>query len=450
MKEQEILTKLATTGCRKIKFAVCDIDGILRSKTIHFDKIKNNINREIGFCDVIFGWDSNDECYSPNDFTGWHTGYPDQTCRLDSDTFRQIPWDQQTPFFLADFSHQVNRFIPCPRTLLKKIIRQAADLDYKALFGAEFEWMNFQSFPGGTPEALITNPVPITSGMFGYSQTRPMHYREYFNQLFTDLANFDIPLESLHTETGPGVYEAAIGYDQVLQAADKATLFKSSVKEIALQHRITASFMARWNEQLPGCGGHLHQSLQGVTGKTNLFGKTNHPEKPNTLTQNYMAGLLHCLPEILPMYAPTINSYKRLKSGSWAPTTASWGTDNRTVAVRYIPGDSPSATHIELRVPGADINPYLAMAASLASGLYGIKHQLKLPDESLGNAYTQKAPKLSKNLSEATQKMKQSKLSSELFGADFVRHFCQSREWEWLKFEKAVTNWEINRYLEII
>ena len=167
--------------------------------------------------------------------------------------------------------------------------------------------------------------------------------------------------------------------------------------------------------------------------------------------ESYMAGQLACLPFILPMFAPTVNSYKRLVEGAWAPTTLTWAIDNRTTALRALPGSS-SATRLETRVVGSDSNPYLAMAACLAAGLYGIANKLKLKTKAtIGNGYADtKNGNLPKNLWEATQAMKTSAVARELFGAEFVDHYSSTREWEWRQFSKVVTDWELKRYLEII
>ena len=451
MESNEIIKRIEQSGHRKIKYAVSDIDGVLRSKVVHLNKFIDAAKTGTGFCDVIFGWDANDSCYDNTRFTGWHTGYPDRKASIDLNTFRNIPWDNDMPYFLADFSNETGIEVPCPRSLLKKVIRQCDDLGFKAIFSHEFEWFNFVGTPNQLAASDYRELTPITPGMFGYSQLRPVLYQNYYNELFDSLEKFRIPLESFHTETGPGVYEASIMYDEVLAAADKAILFKSSVREIACRHGIIASFMAKWNENLPGSGGHIHQSLRSEDGKKNLFW-SDDPQKPmNELLESYMAGQLLCLPEILPMYAPTINSYKRLRLGAWAPTSVTWGRDNRTAAVRLISNDENSA-RLEMRVPGADCNPYLAMAASLASGLYGIKNNLKLEiPESRGNAYEQvNAVKLPSSLADATQKMSESDLARELFGEKFTEHFVCTREWECREFARAVTSWELKRYFEII
>jgi glutamine synthetase len=223
----------------------------------------------------------------------------------------------------------------------------------------------------------FTNTEALTPGMFGYSILRPSQHSDFYYDLFNQLTAFGVPIEGLHTETGPGVYEAAIIHDHVLAAADKAILFKTAVKEIASKHGITATFMAKWNAELPGCSGHIHQSLWNKDKTENLFYNADDVNKMSDLHKHYLAGQLYCLPHILPMYAPTINSYKRLVEGAWAPTTVTWGLDNRTTAIRII-NDNVKHTRLETRIPGSDTNPYLAMSAALASGLYGIKHKLEL------------------------------------------------------------------------
>ncbi len=450
MGKHEIVSKLEEAGHKKIKFAVCDIDGILRSKTLLLDKFVEISEKSVGFCDVVFGWDGNDACYDNVEMTGWHSGYPDKKAHIDLTTFRNVPWDNNIPYFLGDFENEEG--VPaCPRSLLKKIRKQATEMGYQAVFAQEFEWFNFIGTPNELSANGYQNLQPLSPGMFGYSQLRPTLNQDYYNDLFDLLYQFNIPIESLHTETGPGVYESAIRYDEILAAADKATLFKTAVKEIAYKHGIVASFMAKWNEALPGCSGHIHQSLWNDDHSKNLFFSGNSDKSMSPLMESYLAGILTCLPILLSLYAPTINSYKRLRDGAWAPTTVSWGYDNRTTAVRVLNGDEKS-TRLEMRVAGSDTNPYLAMAASLASGLYGIKNNLKLDlPATIGNAYAKKdALKLPTNLWEATQQMAQSEIANEILGEAFVQHFARTREWEWREFNKTVTNWELKRYFEII
>ncbi len=446
----EIKAYLENNDFHKVKLAIVDIDGVLRGKVVSQEKFLSILEGGMGFCAVVFGWDMEDKSYDNVKVTGWHTGYPDFDARVDHTTLRNIPWENSLPFFLADFSDVDGKGLEvCPRSLLKRIKAQAEDLGLVARFAQEFEWFNFETTPDGFQKLLPENSKPLTPGMFGYSILRSSLKSAFFNDLFDYCHQFGVPLEGLHTETGPGVYEAAIKYGDVLTAADRATLFKTCVKEIAYRHGIMATFMAKWSDHLPGNGGHVHQSLWSTDGKKNLFyGKD---QSISEVMKQYMAGQLHCLPYILPMVAPTINSYKRLVEGAWAPTTLTWAHDNRTTALRVLRGKE-SSTRIETRVVGSDVNPYLAMAACLASGLYGIKNNLKLDQpETLGNGYRDFSNgTLPSTLEEATAQMKSSEIPKELFGEAFVEHFCSTREWECREYNASVTDWERKRYFEII
>jgi len=450
-KPEDVIKQIRRSEATKVKVAITDLDGVLRGKIIHVDKFLSAAESGFGFCNVIFGWDSSDHAYDNVEYTGWHTGYPDAKVNLDLSTFRTIPWDQQTPFFLGDFVDDQDRPLPiCPRQLLKQILAQAEVAGMFPTIGVEFEWFNFRETPHSLSQKQFVNLEPLTPGMFGYSLTRSGYEREFFNALYDQMRDFDVPIEGLHTETGPGVYEAAIAATEALEAADRAVLFKSGAKEIANQFGYTASFMARWNNQLPGCSGHIHQSLRNSE-NVNLFYDASDPLKMSPTFKSYLAGQMHCLPEILPMFAPTVNSYNRLVEGFWAPTRVTWGRDNRTVCMRVIPG-SEKSTRLELRVGGADINPYLAIAAAIAAGLYGIENKLELTEPMVqGSGYLAKDAKpLPRSLDEATEIFQRSAVARELFGDKFVDHYAATRRWEWRESQKAITDWELKRYFEII
>lgn len=452
MNTKEITQYVTNHPSGKVKIAFADIDGILRGKYISAEKFLSVIKSGSGFCDVIFGWDAADVAYDGGQYTGWHTGYPDAPARLDLSTFRTIPWENDVPFVLGDIMDASgNPAYVCPRQLVHKVLQDAERAGFTPYFAQEFEWFNFSETPQSAQDKNYRNLTPLTPGMFGYSILRSTLKNPFFTDLFELLGKFNVPLEGLHTETGPGVYEAAIQYAGLAEAADRAVLFKTAVKEIAYKHGIMATFMAKISESLPGCGGHVHQSLWDKAGKNNLFYDAKDKQKVSALMKSYIAGQLYCLPHILPMYAPTINSYKRLVEGAWAPTTLTWGIDNRTVALRVLCGGSKSS-RLETRVIGSDANPYLAMAAALASGLYGIKKNLKLKQPATeGNGYKDFSNGvLPGNLYEATQLMKSSAVAKEILGEKFVEHFTQTREWEWRQHLKAVTDWEYRRYFEII
>jgi glutamine synthetase len=285
--------------------------------------------------------------------------------------------------------------------------------------------------------------------MFGYSLVRMANSRPFFNAMLDELGAFGVPIEGLHTETGPGVFEAAIQASDALEAADRGVLFKTSVKEIGQRFQVMPTFMAKWNSALPGCSGHMHQSLWTKNG--NAFDDDKDPRRMSKVFKSYLAGQLRGLADLLPFFAPTVNSYKRLVDGYWAPTKVTWGMDNRTVALRVIPG-GPKSTRVEVRVSGSDINPYLALAASIGAGLWGIAQELKLEDAPVeGSAYmVEKAVRLPRTLQEATRRLSESKLAREILGEEFVDHYVRTREWEWRQFQDAVTDWELRRYFEVI
>ena len=448
---EHVISEIKSYKGTHIKFAVVDIDGVLRGKLISKKKLLKALDHDIGFCNVIFGWDVADQVCDNSKATGWHTGFPDSNAAIDLSTYRRIPWNDDLPMFLADFERSDTLKEICPRSLLKRIDQHSREMGFVPKFSSEYEWFNFRETPESLHEKGGVNPQPLTPGMFGYSMLRASQYHEYMHGIAVNMEKFGVPVEGIHTETGDGVYEACLEYCDLVEAADRSALFKNGVKEFAGQHGIMASFMAKWCNDLPGCGGHIHQSLLNREETENLFHGDEETNRLPELMKQYLAGQLHCLPDILPMYAPTVNSYKRFVSGSWASTSVSWGRANRTTALRVIAG-SKDSSRLETRIPGADANPYLAMAAALASGLYGIKNKLTLDiPETVGNEYeSEVSTPLAGTLGEATSRMKSSDVAKELFGEAFVDHFVYTREWEWEQFSKNVSDWELKRYFEII
>jgi glutamine synthetase len=444
------LDAVRASGSGKVKVACSDIDGVLRGKYLHLDKFLGAAESGFGFCDVVFGWDSSDSCYDNTTVTGWHHGFPDALARIDLDTRRTVPWDGHVPFFLGEFVNADGSPYPiCPRQTLKRVLRRAEKLGVKPMCGVEFEWFNFAETPQSWAAKKGVDPQPITPGMFGYSLLRMNHKREYFNALMDEMAAFGVPIEGLHTETGPGVYEVAILFSDALEAADRAILFKTGAKEIGSRFGVMPSFMAKWSAQYPGCSGHIHQSLSD--GRNNLFHDASSARSMSPLFESYLAGQLAHLMQFAPMFWPTINSYKRLVDGFWAPVKPTWGLDNRTASFRVIAG-SPKATRLETRCPGADINPYLAVAAVVAAGLAGVEQGLKLttPPISGTNQGAEDVPRAPRTLIETTRIFKQSGIARDWLGDDFVDHYAATREWEWRQWLDAVTDWELKRYFEII
>ena len=445
---------LKASGASKVKVAVSDIDGVLRGKLLHKDKFFGVADPYpdggFGFCDVVLGWDMTDSCYDNTAVTGWQHGFPDALARLDLTTFRQVPWDDGIPFFLGEFVNaDGSAHAVCPRQTLKRVLKRAEKMGFSVMTGMEFEWFNFLETPQSWAAKKGVNPEPLTPGMFGYSLLRMNRNREFFKALMDEMLAFGIPIEGLHTETGPGVLEAAIGFSEALAQADRAILFKTGAKEIGARFGIMPSFMAKPLQGLPGCSGHIHQSLSD--GKNNLFYDAGNPRKMSLLFESYVAGQVACMMDFGPMIWPTINSYKRLVDGFWAPVKPTWGLDNRTASFRVIAG-SPRATRLETRCPGADVNPYLAMAAVIAAGLDGVEKGLKLttPPISGSNFGAEHIARAPRTLIETNRIFQQSDIARDWLGDAFVDHFAATRDWEWRQWLDAVTDWELKRYFEII
>ncbi len=438
-------------GLSHIKVGLFDIDGILRGKYMSREKFFSALDKGFGFCDVVLGWDSNDRLYENTrvTYTGWHTGYPDAPTRIVADSCRDLPMEEGGLFFLAEFDQQAAAI--CPRHLLKRVIDRCASMGLVPRAALEYEFFLFDETPQSVREKNYQNLQPITPGFFGYSVLRNSVQAESYQELLALCEQMDFPLEGLHAETGPGVWEAAITHDLALAAADKAALFKTFTKVWAQRNHWMATFMSRWSPDYHGQSGHIHLALFNADDGSSCFYDSSDAHGMSEMQRQFVAGQLQLMPELLVMLAQTVNSYSRLVPGFWAPTASSWGVENRTNAVRVIPG-SASSQRVEHRLGSADANPYIALAAALAAGLWGIEKQLSLPAAVEGNAYEQEvAPqdRLPADLMAAASRLRSSEAATELFGAEFVNHFAASREWEHQQYQRHISDWELQRYLKL-
>lgn len=456
MELEQIIRLFEERGIKKVKLAGVDIDGVMRGKYISLEKFLSVADSGFGFCDVVFGWDVSDTLYDRGQLTGWHTGFPDALAKIDLSTLRFIPWESDTALFLIDFHHTDGQPMGVsPRQLLQRVIQKASDMGFEPFMACEYEYFLFRENPLSIYEKDYRKLTPLSPGMFGYSILRASEAGDLVHRIVDQMRQYEVELEGIHTETGPGAYETAIRYDTALRAADQAVLFKTGVKEIASRLGLTATFMAKWNSALPGCSGHIHQSLWDKAAKRNLFYNSFNPGKPSKLMKQYIAGQTALMPAMTALSCPTINSYKRIAPGTmaWAPCNASWGLENRTTAIRAILGPSAKSARIEYRLAGADANPYIVMAASLAAGLYGIEHQLDPGEPYNQNAYSASEDifkPLPLSLAQAVECLAKSDLAKDCLGKEFVEHYIITREWEVREFQKAVTDWELRRYFEII
>jgi len=432
-----------------VKVGVFDIDGILRGKYISKAKFLSALDKGFGFCDVVLGWDSNDQLYDNVSYTGWHTGYPDAPVRILPSTCRPLPWEDDGLFFLCEFTPPGESL--CPRGILRRVIERAQSIGFEPYVGFEYEFFVFNETPESVRAKHYRDLVPLAPGYFGYSVIRNSVQSDFYRQLLETAEVMDFGIEGLHEETGAGVMEAAITVDKAEASADKAALFKTFSKVMAERQNRMITFMAKWSRDWPGQSGHIHVSLKSKDGK-GVFYDAKKPHSMSQTMRHFVGGQQKLLPELLAMVAPTINSYSRLIPGFWAPTDATWGVENRTCALRVISG-SEKAQRVEFRIAAADANPYIVLAAALAAGLHGIAKKIEPGKPIEGNAYAQKYPKsmnLPATLWDAAQRLKASKVARDWFGDAFVDHFAATREWEEREFRRHITDWELARYFEII
>jgi len=449
MDKHELQVAFEQRGIRRVKLGGFDVDGLLRGKYISLDKFWSALDKGFGFCDVIFGWDSADALYDNAELTGWHTGYPDTLAKIDLSSFRVLPSEPNTAHFLIDFWQDPATPHPaCPRNLLKTVTARARAAGYAPHFSVEFEFWLFRESPHSLREKGFRNLTPLSPGMFGYSWVREGQHADLIEDVLEQMAGYDIDIEALHTETGPGVYEVAIHHDEPLLAADMAALFKTTLKILCARHNCCVTFMAKWNPSLPGSSGHIHQSLWSQGDGENLFADARAAHGLSALGSRYLAGLLALSPDLTAIYSPTINSYKRYVPGMWAPLCASWAVENRTCSVRVIPGPGASAARVEFRQTAADINPYLAIASCLASGLYGIERALELPPASSGDATVSEALRFPQSLAAAGQLLQQSERARQVLPEAFINHYVRTRDWEVRQHARSVSEWELDRYFE--
>jgi glutamine synthetase len=441
-------------GIKVIKLGAVDIDGLWRGKRLSAQYfVESAFSAGTNICNILFGWDIEDASIPHLTFTGWHTGYPDVNLRPDLATLRVAPGEPGVASVICDiYQPNGSPLAISPRQVLKRVTDRANSLGYDPICAYEFEFYLFEGTPRELARRSWRDIEPISSGNHTYSVYRDTG-SDYVIGLIRDrLAEQGVFIEASNSEHGAGQFEVNIHYGDALRAADSALLLKHTVKEIAVQNGLTASFMAKVDPGHAGSSGHVHQSLVGSADGAALFANRADSSQLSELGMSYLAGLVSGTRDFTAIYLPTINSYKRVEGGQWAGSSSTWGLDNRTVAIRSIPAAGPAA-RVENRVAGADANPYLVLAANIASGLSGLEQNLTAPEPVVGNAYEQDSDdslRLPATLEAATEVFASSELAKEYFGEEFVRHYSETRAWELHQFRTAVTDWEIARYLEHI
>jgi glutamine synthetase len=429
-------------GARMVQLEVPDLDGGLRAKLVSPAKALSEAGAAM--CTIMFGLTQADDVYeSPASSAA--NGYPDLVMRPDMATLRALPWCEATVAVLCDlYGGDGGRFPLAPRTVLRAVVERCADLGFEARFAAEWEFCVVRRDDDAHPARL----VPLGRTMNAYSSLRLRELRPLAQAFFERMEGVGIAVEAVHTELGHGMVEFALAHAPAMEAADHAARAKAYLKELCGERDLVATFMPKWRAGAPTSGCHFHQSLW--RDGSNEFAGAGGALSP--LARHYLAGQLATMADFGALFNPSVNAFRRLQPGTWTPATASWGVDNRTAAIRAITGP-PKAVRLEHRRPGADVNPYLAIAAMLAGGLHGIAGKLEPPDPATADAYADaRFPRLPATLADAIAALRDSPVAPDLLGREFVRHYLLSREVElglWREWESAqVTEWEQRRYFE--
>jgi glutamine synthetase len=437
---------------RTVKIGGGDLDGVYRGKRVSAEQFLSAAAGE-GFpqCDVIFGWDIQDEVIGSLPFSNWETGFGDVVMRPDLTTFAIVPWEEGCASVICDFYTEDGEVLDLsPRAVLQRVVQRGAASGFVSKMAAELEVRFFREDQESLRSKGYADLRALNPGLNCYSIHHASIDEPVIGRVCQMLNAYGITVEAYNREHGAGMYEINIRYTDIVRAADQTMLYKSATKEIAAQMGVTPTFMAKYADDLDGCGGHLHQSLWEETSSRNVFWDAEAEHHVSDVMGHYIAGVLNTLPEFMVLYAPNVNSYKRFVPRTWAPTNVTWGIENRTAALRAI-SSSPEAIRVENRAPGADLNPYLAFAASLAGGLYGIEKRLDPPPPVRGSAYdVASAAPLPSSLPAALNTFLESSLAREWFGDQFCDQYIAFRHWEVEKHRRAVTDWERRRYFEMV
>jgi glutamine synthetase len=423
--------------------AFTDMQGRLQGKRMHGAYFAAHVlDHGTEGCNYLLAVDVDMNTVPGYAISSWDQGYGDMEFVLDPQTVRILPHQPGAAMVQCDLvwpDHTPVR--QSPRTILKTQLAAAAEPGYVALAGTELEFIAFDTSYEAAWNSHYRDLVPVNQynidySILGGSRAEPL-LREIRNTMYA--AGMDV--ESAKGECNFGQHEIGFRYADALTTADNHAVYKTAAKEIAAQQGKSITFMAKYNER-EGNSCHIHLSLRGADGSLVFWGDRGR----TPLYDSFVAGLLATMADFTLLYAPNVNSYKRFAAGSFAPTTIAWGLDNRTCAVRLV--GRGAGARLENRVPGGDVNPYLAIAAMLAGGLYGIANELELGPELKGNAYTSGLPTVPRTLRDARGAFAGSTIARGAFGDDVVDHYVNMADVELAAFDAAVTDWELRRSFE--
>jgi glutamine synthetase len=417
-----------------VLLGIPDVNGSIRGKALRPDAFETALDQGTVMTDLILGLDPVDTPITDYERFGIRTGAADLLVQPDPDTIRDLTWRPGWRVCLATPSWPDGR--PCDfasREVYRHVLGGMGELGYEVVAAIEYE---IRVWDG--------DGRPLSSGL-SYSLTEIGRYEAFVSRLVDALEGLGIVLSAVHTEAGPGLLELNLGANRGLRAADDATLVKFAVKELAASMGLRASFLAKTNPGEEGSSGHIHMSCWA--GDTNAFASTNPDDELPSPFSAAIAGVVDHLPAASLLLNPTVNSYKRLVPGWFAPINATWGYENRSCAVRAIRSSRQELWRFECRRPGADANPYLALATVAASAADGIGRSLKPPPAVEGDAYDRPdLPDLPGSLEAAVQSFQQDDVLKRALGEGFSEYYVTSRAWELKAWRETVTDWERDRY----
>lgn len=442
------LRSLKSDGIDTLIIGAVDLNGRMRVKRFPLALFLDNDEVEIAISDYVFAADLEERLMVPRaGFAGYFPtaaqGVPDLLVRPDWDTVRVLPWEPGTALVMGDFhSHDGSELTVAPRTILKRVIGRLRDMGYVPMTGAEYEFLIFK----GTLADAMANPSELEPLSVGpaYGYTRAALDEKYLGPLRRSIVAAGVPVEAINPEAAAGQFEITIRYDEALKTADQALHYKDFVRELLGRQGLTASFIAKYGQDY-GSSGHVHVSLRDTQGRPLM---TDDDGSLSAVAYRAIGGYLHTMREMTAVYAPTINSYRRYNFDySFAGDTVAWGLDNRTCGLRVI-HTSPKSTRLESRVAGADMNPYLTLAALLSGIGAGLEKGIDPPPATHGDAYTavgvQRVPK---DLREAAELLEQSEIARDWLGDEFVDFYVETRLWEANEHRLAISDWELRRHL---
>lgn len=434
--------ELSRLGAEIVHVGLFDLAGMFRERRLRRPELLATVDTAV-FANVLPKWDMAESILAPGPYGSERIAY-------DAASLRPYPFEPNAAALVADYVGTQAEIMP-RRVLARQVERaKAAGFDVLATF--EFEFILLAETAESLREKRFTDPRPFAPDNRCWSGQTAATHAELVAELDALLRAADIDLYALGVELGPGCLEATLRHKPPLRAADDAAFFRMFTKSFCRQRGLTASFMPFLGAGFPGIGGHLTLSLRDPKGGTNLFADAADPHRLSPMARSFLAGIIELVPDAFPMLGHTVNAYRRLAPGSWAPKTVSWAPYNYAAAVR-VAAETPEMTRLELRLPGSDVNTHLALALMLGAGLDGIERGLALADPPISgggpNEIPPSAPRLPADLLEATRRFRASAAAKRLFGAAFVEHFAMICEAEDASLRRAVSAAELQRYLEM-